>query len=88
MVGYGFYHIKTARADNTLYVGLYYRIKDALSPLVGYQYKKTRLLLSYDVTLSRLLQPGKANGGPEISLVHVGTWNREFNGKKAYCPRF
>ena len=88
MVGYGFYKRKESASDNIIYFGLYYRIKDALAPLVGYQFKKTRLLLSYDVTLSQLFQPGKANGGPEISLVHVGGWNKEFNGKKVYCPRF
>ncbi|MDB5284479.1 MAG: hypothetical protein JWO06_3554 [Bacteroidota bacterium] len=88
LVGYGFYKMKTSRSDNTLYFGLYYRIKDALSPVAGYQFKKTRLLLSYDVTFSQLFLPGKANGGPEISLVHVGSWTREFNGKKVYCPRF
>lgn len=88
LLGYSFYKMKHNRADNTLYIGLYYRAKDALTPVFGYQYKKTRLLLSYDTTLSKLAKPGKANGGPEISLVHVGGWNREFNGKKVYCPEF
>ncbi|HWB63316.1 MAG TPA: PorP/SprF family type IX secretion system membrane protein [Chitinophagales bacterium] len=88
MVGYGFYSIKKAGADNVLYIGAYYRIKDALAPLIGYQFRTTRLLLSYDVTFSKLFLPGKANGGPELSIVHVGSFTREFNGKKVFCPRF
>ena len=88
MMGYGFYNGKISGCDHTLYIGAYYRIKDALAPLFGYQFKQTRLLLSYDVTLSKLISPAKANGGPELSLVHVGSWKREFNGKKVYCPRF
>jgi hypothetical protein len=63
-------------------------VKDALSPLVGYQFRQTRLLFNYDITLSRLARPSKANGGPEISIVHVGAWERSFNGKKVHCPRF
>jgi type IX secretion system PorP/SprF family membrane protein len=88
MVGYGFYKMKKSGADNTIFAGLYYRVKDAVAPLAGYQFKKTRLLLSYDVVTSKLFVPGKANGGPELSLVHVGSWEREFNGKKVYCPQF
>ena len=72
---------------HTFYVGAYYRLKDALAPVVGYQYKQWRLLLSYDITLSKLLTASRSNGGPEISLVHTGSWQRQFN-KKLYCPRF
>jgi hypothetical protein len=67
---------------------LYYRGKDALAPLAGYQFKTTRILLSYDVTLSRLVNASKANGGPEISLVHTGSFFKHFGNKKVYCPDF
>jgi hypothetical protein len=70
------------------YLGAYYRIKDALAPMAGYRFKQTRLLLSYDVTLSKLIGPAKGNGGPELSIVHVGSFKRTFNGKKEYCPQF
>ncbi|MFN8285545.1 MAG: PorP/SprF family type IX secretion system membrane protein [Chitinophagales bacterium] len=88
MLGYGFYNGRKGAVEHTIYGGLYYRIKDALAPLVGYQFRKTRLLISYDVTLSKLMAPGKANGGPEISFVHIGGWQREFGGKKVFCPSF
>lgn len=88
MVGYGFYERAHSHIEHTIYIGAYYRIKDALSPIIGYQFKKTRLLINYDVTLSKLVKPAKANGGLEVSLVHVGSWYKQFNGKKLYCPRF
>ncbi len=88
MLGYGFYKIKSSGADNTIYFGMYYRGKDALAPLAGYQFKTTRLLLSYDVTLSRLVNASKANGGPEISLVHTGSFFKHFGNRKVYCPSF
>ncbi len=88
MIEYGILNKKTSQPDNSVYLGACYRIKDALAPLAGYQFKKTRLLLSYDITLSQLVNPAKANGGPEISIVHVGNFTREFNDKKVYCPRF
>jgi len=89
MMGYGFYKIKSSGADNTLFFGIYYRGKyDAIAPLAGYQFKTTRLLLSYDVTLSGLIKASRANGGPEISLVHTGSFYRHFNNKKVYCPNF
>ncbi len=88
MIEYGFINKKTSVSDNSVFLGASYRVGDALAPLAGYQIKKTRLLLSYDITLSQLLTPAKANGGPEISIVHVGSFTREFNGKKVFCPRF
>jgi type IX secretion system PorP/SprF family membrane protein len=89
LYGYGLYDGKRSHnLAQMLYIGMYYRVKDALTPVVGYRFKTLRLLLSYDVTLSKLATAAKANGGPEISLVYVGKWTREFNGKKLYCPRF
>jgi type IX secretion system PorP/SprF family membrane protein len=87
LLGYGLYD-GSRRVNHTLYAGMYYRVKDALTPVVGYRFKTLRLLLSYDVTLSKLMSSARANGGPELSLVYVGKWTREFNGKKVYCPRF
>lgn len=89
MLRYGFSQIKSAGADHSILFGIYYRGKlDALAPLAGYQFKTTRLLFSYDVTLSKLIKASTANGGPEISLVHTGSFFKHFNNKKVYCPRF
>ena len=88
MIEYGIINKKSSVADNSVYFGVCYRINDAIAPIVGYQVKHMRLLLSYDITISQLINPAVANGGPEISIVYVGSFTREFNGKKVYCPRF
>lgn len=88
LFGYSFFGGRRGELDHTLYGGLNYRIKDALAPVVGYQFQKTRILLSYDVTLSKLINASKANGGPEISIVHVGSFSRQFGGRKVFCPSF
>jgi type IX secretion system PorP/SprF family membrane protein len=88
MLEYGFINNRHSVPSNTVYLGLYYRGKDALAPVIGYQYKNTRLLFNYDVTLSGLSKPGKANGGPEISIVHKGSFYKHFGSKKVYCPEF
>lgn len=88
LFAYGFQGGRSNVFNHLLYTGVYYRAKDALAPVIGYGFKGTRLLFSYDVTLSKLLQASNANGGPELSLVHVGNWQRNYRGKKLYCPRF
>lgn len=88
MFSYGFARLHHSKPQHFLHLGISYRVKDALSPVVGYQFKSTRILLSYDATLSKLTPGNRANGGPEVSIVHVGKWNREYNGRKVYCPGF
>jgi type IX secretion system PorP/SprF family membrane protein len=78
------HHISTS----TLYLGAYYRYNDAVSPIIGYQFKQTRLLINYDVITSKLAIPGKLNGGLEISLVHVGSFPHRRNTQKYACPKF
>jgi type IX secretion system PorP/SprF family membrane protein len=75
-------------SNSTFYLGAYYRYNDAISPIIGYQYKKTRLLVNYDVITSRLYVPGQLNGGLEISLVHVGSFSHRQNERKYACPKF
>jgi hypothetical protein len=89
MGGYSFASSGTYEKDHTIYLGAYYRVKDALSPIAGYRFKGLRVLFNYDVVLSRLIKPGRANGGPEFSVVYVGRWGGDrYSGEKIYCPRF
>ena len=89
MVGYGFYKLRSG-VDNTIFIGLYCRAKEAaaIAPLMGYQFRTTRILVNYDVTLSGLAKAAKANGGPEISIVHTGSFFKHYGNKKVYCPSF
>ena len=77
----------TRQKQSKIYVGAFYRAKDAISGIVGYQYHTTRFLFNYDVNLSKLTKASKGNGGFEISLVHTGQW-RTGNKGKTYCPDF
>jgi type IX secretion system PorP/SprF family membrane protein len=89
MVGYSLPQNGSYQRDHTIFLGAYYRVKDALSPIAGYRFKGLRVLLNYDIVLSRLLVPGRANGGPEVSVVYVGKWGGDrYNGDKIYCPKF
>jgi len=88
LAGIGFYDKARSNVTHTYFIGAYYRVKDALTPVTGYSFKSFRFLLSYDITLSGLTRASQANGGPELSLVYVGKWYKEYNGKKLYCPKF
>lgn len=73
--------------DLKLYLGLWYRHKDAIAPLVGGEYQNYRLLFSYDITISQLGATAKNRGGLEISLVKIGTF-RDRSHTKYDCPDF
>lgn len=75
-------------SKSTFYLGAYYRVLDAISPIVGYQYDQFRLLVNYDVLTSKLAAPGKLNGGLEISLVYAGAFKQHENERKYACPKF
>jgi len=72
-------------------IGLWYRLQDALIPVVRAEYQDFVLTFNYDINLSTLTRASRANGGPEISLVYTGFWNadrRKAANKKNYwgCP--
>ena len=72
-----------------LITGLFYRWNDALSPMLGVEYHKMRLLMNFDVNLSQLSQASKGNGGFEVSIVHTGLWNNKLpSQRKANCFNF
>jgi type IX secretion system PorP/SprF family membrane protein len=56
--------------DSYLSGGLYYRLKDAISPAIFAQIYGFTLGLSYDITLSKLSQVTRA-GGLEFSLIYT-----------------
>lgn len=89
-VGYTLQTATKYQKSSHLYVGIWYRLKDALSGLIGYQWNNYRFLANYDVNLSALTPASQGRGAFEISLVRVGflpNANR-FNNKTVHCPRF
>lgn len=75
--------------ESILIWGTFYRWKDALNPMFGYQYHNTRIILNYDINLSSLSKVSRSNGGFEFSLTHVGSFPKKQDfTKKVYCPKF
>lgn len=84
---YGFYANRSL--DHRIYAGLYHRVKDMVAPLLGYSYRNTRILINYDINISKLILASRSDGGLEISFVHVGAWGKNrYRGEKTYCPSF
>lgn len=81
-----------ATKDLVMFLGIYYRVKDAFIPYIGGDYKGFRLGFSYDAAATtdwNGIQPGKVNGSFEISLMYVGRYIPLPEVKPAlYCPRF
>lgn len=77
------------KKESKLIAGVFYRWKDAISPMVGYQFHRTRVLINYDVNLSQLSAASRGNGGFELSFVQIGTFKNKKNfNYKSHCPKF
>lgn len=73
----GYYHFEGS--EYTVFIGPYYRNKDALIIHFGLQWSEYILRLSYDVNTSKLNALSRSKGGFELSFAYV----RE---KKKYLP--
>ena len=75
--------------DVKLFAGGYYRVQDAVIAMVGIDYKRIRLGLSYDVNTSSLKEASNSNGGFEISLSYTGCLGGFILDKPIFfCPRY
>lgn len=72
-----------------LYIGAWYRVKDAIVPMVGYEWNGFRAGLSFDVTASDINLATNSKGAVEVSLtyIHGQEPQRAFTPVK-FCPRF
>jgi type IX secretion system PorP/SprF family membrane protein len=67
--------------------GVYYRNKEAIIPLLGFQIKSIQFNFSYDATISSLNAYNKSMGAGEISLIKKGFYpNTPY--RQALCPSF
>ncbi|MDB5197356.1 MAG: hypothetical protein JWP88_1727 [Flaviaesturariibacter sp.] len=70
----------------SLYLGSWYRVKDALIPYIGLEFGAFHIGASYDVNTSSLKAGSNMRGGAEFSLIYVkqpSTMDRKLN-----CPKF
>ena len=72
-----------------LLAGLYYRLGDAVIPMVGLELNNIRFTISYDVTTSSLRQFNASRGASEFNILKKGFYN-EFQGnvRQTLCPSF
>jgi type IX secretion system PorP/SprF family membrane protein len=65
--------------------GLYYRNKDAIIPMLGYEVNDLKIIVSYDATVSTLRNLNGSRGAYELSLVKSGVFSSS-TGRSVKCP--
>jgi type IX secretion system PorP/SprF family membrane protein len=75
--------------EKQLIGGLYYRLGDAVVPMIGFEIKNVRFTFSYDVTTSSLHNFNGYRGASEFNILKKGFYN-EYNGnrRETLCPSF
>lgn len=76
-------------SNTTLYLGGWYRFKDAIAPYVGIEWTNMSIGFTFDVTTSSLGPAVKNQGAYELSLVYNGFFHKVM--KRSYnfaCPKF
>ncbi len=68
-------NVKTASLARA---GVFYRWKDAISPYIGFEYKRfAAISFGYDIRLAKMPYKMGTAGGPEISLTYLGMPERK-----------
>ncbi len=73
--------------NTQLIVGAYYRVSDAVIPMVGFQQNGYRLTFSYDATTSSLSKYNATRGAYEVSIIKQGLIDKS-NPIKCPAVRF
>jgi type IX secretion system PorP/SprF family membrane protein len=75
--------------DEQVIGGLYYRLGDAVIPMIGFIYKNIRLMFTYDATASSLSQSASGAGAWEFALMNYGNYSENKNSvHQTLCPNF
>ena len=73
--------------EKQLVAGLYYRLGDAIAPMVGFELNNIRFTFSYDATLSSLNKFNNYRGASEISIIKKGFYPQH-QDRQTMCPSF
>ena len=75
--------------EKQLIGGLYYRLGDAVVPMIGFELKNVRFTFSYDVTTSSLHNFNGYRGASEFNVMKKGFYNEYAgNRRETLCPSF
>jgi type IX secretion system PorP/SprF family membrane protein len=83
----GAYAQLKATDETDFMLGVNYRVKDAISPYVGFTYKELVLGVSYDVNTSELGKMSRGSNAFEISLSFTKRKKVRTPGAEFVCPR-
>ena len=73
--------------ESQLLAGVYYRLGDAVIPMVGVEVKKVQFTFSYDITLSGLSKYNGYRGASELSIIKKGFYPDNVD-RASLCPKF
>jgi type IX secretion system PorP/SprF family membrane protein len=73
--------------EQQLIAGVYYRLKDAVVPMVGVEIANIQIVYSYDVTLSGMSKYNGYRGASEISIIKKGFYPDNVD-RASLCPKF
>ena len=73
--------------EKQLLAGVYYRLGDAVVPMVGFELKNIQFAFSYDVTLSPLRNFNNYRGASEFSIIKKGFYPDNVD-RASLCPKF
>jgi type IX secretion system PorP/SprF family membrane protein len=76
-----------AERPTSLYLGTWYRYKDAVIPYVGLEFGDLHIGASYDVNTSKLQPASNMRGGAEISLIYI-KHAADRSLRRLNCPKF
>lgn len=77
----------SAAGEKQLLAGVYYRLGDAIVPMVGLEVYNVKFTFSYDVTMSKLNKFNGYRGGSEFSLIKKGFYPDNVE-HVTLCPKF
>lgn len=70
-----------------LIAGIYYRLNDAVVPMVGFELNNVRFTFSYDVTTSSLQNFNNSRGASEFNVIKKGFYS-DTDLRQTLCPTF
>jgi len=80
-------HYNLGNGDNELIGGIYYRLQDAIIPMIGIVFKDYTVTFTYDATMSTLKNYNNTRGAYEISLIKDGFFSGPAD-RQSICPSF
>ena len=89
LIGINLAYNLTGDGAKQLIGGLYYRVGDAVIPMIGFELNNVRFTFSYDVTASGLHYFNNYQGAMEFNVIKKGFYS-EYNGdrRQSLCPSF